>query len=191
MICFAVSLKAQDIKLNEPVKKGGKPLMETLSGRKTERSFVKKEMPLQMLSDLLWATNGFNREDKRTVATAQNRQELELYVMLDSGVYFYDAKSNVLKLIAKGDFKRALEQENITVNSAVNIIIVADLSKASSKEYAYFAAGSASQNIYLFAESAGLGTVARGSFNRDELPKILQLSEKQEITLVQPVGFLK
>jgi SagB-type dehydrogenase family enzyme len=190
LFCATFMMNAQDIKLNEPVRNGGAPLIDTFAGRHSERSFVKKEIPLQMLSDLLWVSYGFNREDKRTVPTASNRQELEIYVMLDDGVYFYDAKSNVLKLVNKGNFLDALGQENITQNSAVNIIVVADLNK-SSKDAANFATGCVSQNIYLFAESFGLGTVARGSYKRDELAKALKLDEKKEITIVQPVGFLK
>jgi SagB-type dehydrogenase family enzyme len=190
LFCITYAMQAQDIKLNEPVRKGGQPVMEAFAARHSERSYVKKEMPVQMLSDLLWVAYGFNREDKRTVPTASNRQELEVYVMFETGVYFYDAKANILKLINEGNFLSALGQENITQNAAVNIIVVGDLNK-SSRDAANFATGCVSQNIYLFAETYGLGTVARGSYKRDELSKVLKLDEKKEITIVQPVGFLK
>ena len=190
MMLLISTIQAQDIKLNPPRKSGGKALMETLSGRHSERTFVKKEMPIQMLSDLLWAANGFNRTDRRTAPTASNRQELELYVMFDHGVYFYDAKQHILKFIEKGDFREALGQPNITNNAAVNIIMVADMDKTVPK-YGYMDSGNISQNIYLYAESEGIGTVARGSFKQEELSKVLKLTGKQEVTLVQPVGFLK
>ena len=190
-LVLAWGAMAQDIKLNPPVKTGGKPLMEVINGRHSERNFVKKTMPLQMMSDLLWAANGFNREDKRTVPTAMNRQEMDLYVMTDKGTYLYEAKEHRLKLIAKGDFREALGQANISNNAALSVIMVVNLDKAGSREFACLSTGYISQNIYLFAESNGLGSVARGSFNRTELPKILKLTEKQEIILVQPVGFLK
>ena len=191
LFCFAIGMQAQDIKLNAPTKKGGKPVMETFSERRSERVFVKKELPVQMLSDLLWAANGFNRENKRTIPTAADKQEIEIYAMFDNGVYFYDAKTNVLKLIAKGDFRKALGQENISNSAAVSIVIVGDMNKAASRECAYFSSGCASQNISLYAASAGLGTVVRGSFNGEELAKALKLGEKKEVTMVQPVGFLK
>jgi SagB-type dehydrogenase family enzyme len=183
-------VQAQEIKLNPPTRTGGKAFMETLNERRSERSFVKKEMPLQVLSDLLWAANGFNRADKRTAPTASNKQELELYVVLDDGAYFYDAKQHLLKLVAKGNFKAALGQPNITEKAAVSIVIVADTGKTSSK-FAYLDSGYISQNIYLYAASAGLGTVARASYNGAELFKALKLAEKQEVTLVHPVGFLQ
>ena len=79
-LIFALPLSAQDIKLNSPNKKGGKPLMQALSERKSTREFQDKELSINVLSDLLWAANGFNRPANRTVPTANDRQEIELYV---------------------------------------------------------------------------------------------------------------
>ena len=190
LFCITLGVQAQDIKLPAPDKAGGKPIMEALNERRSERSYVKKEMSEQMISNLLWAANGFNRDERRTAPTAMNKQEMELYVMFDSGIYFYDAKANILKLIAKGDFKEALGQPQISNNAALSIIMVADTDK-SSVEWAAVSTGYISQNIYLFAASEGLGTVARGSFKKEELSKALQLKENQQIILVQPIGFLK
>lgn len=190
MLGFAVMLQAQDIKLNAPERKGGKTLLEALSERRSERVYVKKTMPVQTLSNLLWAANGFNRDDKRTAPTAMNRQEMELYVVFDDGAYFYDARKNVLQRVVDGDVRAALGQPNITNEAALSIVMVADLNK-SSNENARISSGYISQNIYLFAASEGLGTVARGSFKGDDLAKALRLGEKQTVILVQPVGFLK
>ncbi len=79
------SLSAQDIKLPDPDRTGGKPLMQALNERKSVRSYRDKELTIRQLSDLLWAANGFNRDDKRTAPTANNRQELELYVVIKTG----------------------------------------------------------------------------------------------------------
>ena len=49
--------------------------------------------------------------------------------------------------------------------------------------------GFISQNIYLYCASVGLGTVVRGSFNGDELAKILKLDEKQKVVLTQIIGY--
>ena len=190
-ICGVIFANAQDIQLNAPQKTGGKSLMETLSERKSERSYIKKEMSIQQLSDLLWATYGFNREDKRTVPSSQNRQEIDVYVMFDNGLYFYDAKENLLRLIKSGDFREALGQPHISMDAAFSFVFVANLDKASSRDAAFTDTGYISQNVYLYAASFGLGTVARGSFNRNELTQVLNLNENQLITLVQPIGFLQ
>jgi nitroreductase len=190
-LCAGFTTFPQDIKLDTPIKTGGKPLMEALSERHSERTYVKKEMPVQTLSNLLWAAYGFNRKDKRTVATAQNRQETDIYVMFPTGAYFYDAQNNILKQIARGDFRDKLGQMNITENAALTIIMVSSQERASSRESGYITAGYISQNIYLFAASNGLGTVARGSFDGEGLKAVLKLNPDQIVTLVQPVGYLK
>jgi SagB-type dehydrogenase family enzyme len=190
LLCCASLLQAQDIRLLPPVKTGGKAFMETVGERRSERRFVKKELPAQTLSNLLWVANGLNRPDRRTVPTAMNKQEMELFVVFDSGVYFYDAQQHLLKWVASGNFKEALGQPEITDNAAVSIVMVANTDK-SSLDMARISTGYISQNIYLFAASEGLGTVARGSFHREALAKALQLTDTQAIVLVQPVGFLQ
>ena len=44
-----------------PRYQGGKPLMQTLSGRATNRSFTAKPLSDKLLGDLLWAAYGVNR----------------------------------------------------------------------------------------------------------------------------------
>lgn len=185
------SLFAQDIKLPAPNKSGGKPLMQALSERKSSRDFIDKELSVQQISDLLWAANGFNRDDKRTAPTANNKQELELYVATKYGVYFYDAKNHLLKEVKKGDYRGKTGVQDFVSVAAVNLIFVSDADKASSMHYAYTSCGYVSQNVYLYCASEGLGSVARGSFNKDELSKLLNLKPNQEPLLTQSVGFIK
>lgn len=191
LLLSGISLFAQDIKLVSPTKTGGKPLMEALDGRQSHRDFIKKDLPTKILSDLLWAAYGFNREDKRTVPSSQNRQEIDVYVMFDHGIYFYHAKDNVLKLHAKGDFRDALNQPNISNNAALSLIYVINLDKASNREAGFIDTGFIAQNVYLYTASNGLGAVVRASFKRPDLHNAMKLSDKQEISLVQAVGYVK
>lgn len=188
---FLLPLSAQDIKLNAPNKSGGKSLMQALSERKSTRDFVDKDMPVTVLSNLLWAANGFNREDKRTAPTANNKQEVELYVALKNGLYFYDAKSHLLKLIKNGDHRKSTGTQEFVATASLNLIFVADMNKASSREYAYTDCGFISQNVYLFAASEGLATVVRGSYDKDSLAELLNLPSHQEVLLTQSVGYSK
>ena len=188
---LATTLIAQDIQLPTPGKKGGKPLMQALSERKSTREFEEKELPNDVLSDLLWAANGFNREDKRTAPTANNKQELELYVVLKNGIYFYNAREHKLSLVKKGDYRKSAGPQAFVANAPVNILFVSDSGKASSKNYAYTNCGFISQNIYLYCASQGLGTVVRGSFDKKVLEELLQLPSGQEVLLAQTVGYPK
>lgn len=190
-VMFSLSISAQDIKLNAPNKNGGKLLMQALSERKSTREFQNKELPINVLSDLLWAANGFNREANRTAPTANDRQEIELYVSLKSGVYLYDAKSQVLKLIKSGDYRKSTGLQDFVADAAMNVVFVADMNKTSSREYAYTGCGFIAQNIYLFAASEGLGAVTRGWYEKDVLAKLLNLPSHQEVLLTQTVGYPK
>ncbi len=190
-IAFLAPLSAQDIKLNTPNKVSGKLLMQALSERKSSRDFIDKDLPIDVLSNLLWAANGFNRENKRTAPTANDKQEIELYVTLKSGVYLYDAKNSLLKLIKTGDHRKSAGSQDFVTQASANIIFVADMEKASSREYAYTDCGFVAQNIYLFAASEGLGAVARGWYDKEVLAKLLDLPSHKEVLLTQSVGYVK
>jgi SagB-type dehydrogenase family enzyme len=187
---ISLGCKAQDILLPQPQKTGGKPLMEALSDRQSTRDYSDKELDEQTLSNLLWATYGFNRESKRTAPSANDRQEFVIYVVLKSGVYVYDAQKNILIEKVKGDFRAKTGKQGFVATAPVNLVFVADLSKndvggASSD------AGFISQNVYLFCASANLGTVVRGWFDKNEVKTALKLGEKEEPILVQTVGYKK
>lgn len=183
------SISAQDINLPAPNKIGGKPLMQALTERKSTRSYQDKELTSQQLSDLLWAANGFNRDDKRTAPTANNRQELELYVTTKNGVYFYDARNHLLKEVKKGDQRAQAGTQDFVARAALNLIFVSDMEKASSREYAYTNCGFVAQNVYLYCASEGLGAVVRGSFDKDKLSELLKLNSNQQVLLTQSVGY--
>lgn len=184
-------ISGQDIKLPEPQKNIGKPLMQALSERKSSREFSDKDLSLQELSNLLWAANGFNRADKRTVPTALNKQELELYFCDRNGIYFYDAKNNVAKLIKKGDYRASAGHQEFVGTAAINILFVCDNSKSAKAEFSYTNCGYISQNIYLYCASEGLATVARGSFDNDKLIELLNLDSNFKVLLAQSVGYPK
>lgn len=190
--CCSLSLAAQDIQLPTPKKKGGKPLMEALSERQTSRDFLEKDLDRQTLSNLLWAAYGFNRSDKRVVPSSQNKQEIDLYVVLKEGVYFYDAKANKLILKEKGDHRKSAGKQEFVWKAPLNLIMVGNLDKASNREAAFIDSGFLVQNIYLFCASEGnLGSVVRGYFDKNEISKLLKLNDKQEVTITQTVGYIK
>jgi nitroreductase len=104
--------QAQDlktIKLLEPNKKRGLPVMEALSVRASVREWSDKELGLQDLSDLLWAANGINRPDKKkTASSAMNAQDVDIYVFMKDGAYLYDAAAHALVPVLAGDHRSEL-----------------------------------------------------------------------------------
>lgn len=187
------------IELPKPNMKGGMPLMEALSARATHREYDTRDLPMQVLSDLLWAGFGINRPEsgKRTAPSAMNRQETDIYVALKSGLYVYDAKGNALKPVLAEDIREATGMQPFVKSAPVNLIFVADFSRMgdssdeNKKIYSAADVGFISQNIYLFCASEGLATVVRGWFDREKLREVMKLRPEQRIVLTQTVGYPK
>ena len=59
---------AETIQLPAPNTKGGMPLMQALSERKSAREFSSEELSRQVLANLLWAAYGVNRPDGKLTA---------------------------------------------------------------------------------------------------------------------------
>ena len=73
------------------------PLMEAIAERRSSREFAPDELPLQLLSDLLWAADGVNEpKADGTAPSAFDAQEIDVYVALPSGAYLYVAAAHAL-----------------------------------------------------------------------------------------------
>ena len=197
LLTFAEELKP--IQLLKPQVDKGRPLMQVLKDRSSSRSFSKEKLPIQVLSNLLWAGFGVNRTDtgKRTAPSAMNRQEIDIYVATADGLYLYDAKAHVLNPILSEDIRAMTGTQEYVKDAAINLIYVADYSKmgTSTKEdkdiYSSADTGFISENVYLYCASEGLATVVRGSIDRQALAKVMRLRPDQKIILAQSVGYPK
>ncbi|MDD5561996.1 MAG: SagB/ThcOx family dehydrogenase [Candidatus Omnitrophica bacterium] len=192
----AFAQEPEIIKLPPPLTDGGKPLMQALKERKTNRSFGSRKLPLQVLADLLWAANGVNRpqEKGRTAPSANNLQEIDIYVALQSGLYLYDPFQNSLQLVIQQDIRALSGRQGFVSVAPVNLIYVADLSRtgkrgAKAEFYAACDTGFISQNVYLYCASEGFSTVVRGLFDEPALFKAMNLRPEQKIILAQTVGY--
>lgn len=111
----------QPIPLPPPEKDGGKSVLAALQERKTTRNISSRELPLQVLSNLLWAAFGVNREQAsfnkpgRTAPSASNSQEIDLYVALPGGVYLYDAVPHRLEPVNLTGLLEILKFRNHTI----------------------------------------------------------------------------
>ncbi len=187
------------IRLPEPQTDGGRPLMQVLKSRQSSRSFgTETKLPMQALANLLWAADGVNRPDgKRTAPSAVNWQNIDIYVATVDGLYLYDAAQNALKVLLTEDVRGATGQQPFVKTVPVNLVYVADYSKAKTAKgenpnadaWAAAGAGFISQNVYLFCASEGLATVVRGMFDKEALGKVLNLRPDQKIILTQSVGY--
>ena len=195
----ASCLLAQELKpisLPTPQTDGGRPLMQVLKDRKTTRDFAPDKLPPQILSNLLWAAFGVNRPDgRRTAPSAMNKQEIDIYVATSDGLFIYNAQANRLDPVMAQDVRSVTGMQAFAATAPVDLVYVADLSRAGSEPDAdlYTAAdtGFIAQNVYLFCASEGLATVVRGSVDRATLAKVIKLRPEQKIILAQTVGYPK
>ena len=177
---------------------GGMPLMEAIASRRSMREFSRRELPLPLLANLLWAANGINRPDGgRTAPSAMNAQEIDIYVALASGAYLYDAKANELQLVSGSDVRRVTGYQDFVDEAPLDLVYVADHSRmklvpvSSRESFASAAAGAISQNVYLFAAGNGLATVIRAWIDREAIANALGLAHDHQVLLSQTVGFPK
>ncbi|HUT85102.1 MAG TPA: SagB/ThcOx family dehydrogenase [Thermodesulfobacteriota bacterium] len=196
-LAFGEELKS--IQLPKPQLDIGRPLMQVLKDRSSSRSFSTEKLPVQVLSNLLWAAFGINRPDTghRTAPSARNWQEIDIYVAMADGLYLYDAKNHMLQPVISGDIRAMAGTQDFVKDAPINLIYVADFSKTGNatkddKEmYSAADTGFISKNVYLFCSSEGLATVVRGSINREALAKAMKLRPDQKIILAQTIGYTK
>ena len=202
----------QAIQLPLPVDDRGTSVFAALERRRTTREISARPLPLQLVSNLLWAARGVNRKagpfglPGRTSASASNSQEIDLYVAVKEGVYLYDALNNRLAPIVAGDLRvGALTpgQRGVAANAPVQLIYVVDIHRLThtvgfqepglhdpevQKSYYYVDTGLIAGNVYLFAAAQGL---AAWFHNCDKagLAQRLGLRAEQRVLFAQSIGY--
>ncbi len=198
-VTFTVAQETKPVQLPAPQTDIGKPLMQTLKLRQTARTFDTRTLPMQELSNLLWAAFGINRPEsgKRTAPSAMNWQEIDVYVAMPEALYLYDAKSNSLKPVLSTDLREATGKQPFVKDAPLNLIYVADATKmknASEQDQMFYSAadvGFIAQNVYLYCASQGLAAVMRGLVDRQALAKAMNLRPEQRVMFAQTVGYPK
>ena len=174
---------AQDIKLPEPQMTGGMSLMDALKNRKSDVKFSKEQLPVEVLSNLLWAADGVNRPDgKRTAPSAMNAQVITIYAATPDGIYKYNADTHTLSAFSKEDVRPIVGKYPLV------LMYVANLSRQS-KYYASVDAGFIGQNVYLFCAANNLNTIFLYSANTYALSNKLGLKLGEEVIFAQVVGY--
>ena len=184
---MATSVMAADIKLPEPDKSNTTPLVQALENRHSDHEFSNKAVDNKTLSSLLWAAYGVNRPDgKRTIPTAMNQKDLNVYVFNKEGIWLYDAPTNTLKQQSKENHLDLFKRQDYM--SDVGTVLVYT---GSQEDYAVMHAGSAYQNVELFAAANNMASIVRGYYDREKVPQVLNLPEGQRVIISQAIGWKK
>jgi nitroreductase len=202
----------QDIALPAPRSEHDVPVFTALQRRRTTRRISATPLPLQLLSNLLWAAWGINRPSGafglpgRTAASASNSQELDLYVALQEGAWRYDAVPHVLHPVVAGDLRvGALTpgQRGIEASAPVQLIFVVDTDRLTYSagfqepglqdpdiqlSYYYVDTGLIAGNVYLFAAAQDLAAWFHNC-DKPGLAQRLRLGPTQRVLFAQSIGY--
>ena len=198
MLMFAFSLCGAnngEIMLCKPELSAGKPLMQCIVQRRSLRNFSARQLPEQLVSDILFVADGITRANgRKTVPTARNKQNQRVYAFTADGVYLYNNKKHSLVPVLKGDYRKNCGTQPFHGKAPLILLFVSDMKAVGNTPelqslYVGNHSGSASQNVYLYAASADLATVVCGMLDRDKLKSLLKLPADHQVIFSQPIGY--
>ncbi len=207
-VIFLCNCRAQDNEIILPSLelKKGISVEKALSQRRSVRDYTEEALDLKQISQLLWSAQGITSEwGGRTAPSAGATYPVEIYVVVNSsekfspGLYLYKNNDHSLQLVKRGMLGKKLRQASLGQMSieqaSINIIITAVFRRTAERygeraeRYVYIEAGHVGQNIYLQAESLGLGTVVIGAFHDEQVEEVLGINE--DVIMIMPVGKMK
>lgn len=183
----------------------GEFLEYLLRTRRSVRRFRAEPIPLDSVAQLVWAAQGnVNEAGLRTVPSAGALYPLTVYAVagnvegLNSGVYKYVPRTHNLACSREGDLRDALSVAALgqvwVRHAPVDLVITADFTRTTDRyhdrglRYVYMEAGHAAENVYLLATALGLGTVAIGAFDDDQVVRALHLPITEHPLYIMPIG---
>lgn len=201
-----LTVEGEVIRLPRPRKRGGVSIEETMERRRSRRSYTDEPVLLNDISHLCWVAQGIteSRGGFRAAPSAGALYPLEIFLVVgnsdvEAGVYHYSCGEHVLERIKKGDYRKQLCEASLgqewVENGALDIVITAVYERTTVKygergreRYVPMEAGHVAENIYLQAESLGLGTVSVGAFYDDHVREVISAPSDYVPLYVMPIG---
>ena len=195
----------KEIQLPSPSKKGTVSLEEAVFKRRSEMSFIKKDLDLARISQLLWSAQGITSEKWhvgfRSAPSAGALYPMEIYLLTKDGLFRYQALGHKLEALSQTDLRDALAvaalgQDPIS-QAPISIVICAVYRRVTAKysergiRYVHIEAGHIAQNIHLQAVTLGLGSVPIGAFDDAQVKEILSLPVEEDPLYIIPVGYVE
>ena len=198
-------LVGNSITLPPPVYESAMSVEQALRERRSVRVYSDEPLTLSEISHVLWASQGITHPSGyRTAPSAGGLYPLEVFLLaggvadLAAGVYRYAPEGHELHLVLEGDRRQELSQAALgqsAVSEAPAVIVIAAVYERTKVkygergvQYVHIEVGCASENIYLQAESLGLGTVFIGAFRDNEVREVLGMEPDEQPLGLMPVG---
>lgn len=179
---------------------GGFPLEQALGTRRSVREYTNDKLDIVVISKLLWSAQGVteSKYGLRAAPSAGATYPLELYVATDEFLARYNPSRHDMTVTLEGDVRAALAEAALgqqwVENAPVVFVFAAVVSRTAARyggraeRYVKIEVGLASENLMLQAVALGLGSVAVGAYDDDDVKNVLQLPDEQEVFLIVPVG---
>lgn len=185
---------------------------KALKNRRSIRTFTDQSVSLKQLSQMLWAAQGVTADwGGRTTPSAKSAYPLTVYVLVSKvegtnpGLYSYlpgtTKPQHQLSLLKPGNLIEAFGTavgQNSANQAPVSLIITGDFEKMATAfggkridSNVYLEAGHSAQNLYLEAESLGLGMVTVAGFDQSKVREVIGTPQNEEIIYVIPFGHPK
>ncbi len=199
----------ETISLPEPSFGDERDIWSILQNRRSERRFnAEKELPLNTLSVLLWATQGLTARAGdtffRAAPSAGALYPIETYFYARSvesikkGIYHFRPDFFDLEFLREGDFSRSLSDaalgQAMVTRAQITFIWSAVVERSKWKyrqrayRYIYLDAGHIAENLYLAAEALNLSTCTIGAFFDDYINSIIAVDGIEETVLYMAVA---
>lgn len=189
------------VKLPPPRSRSEISLEETLAKRRSIRSFSSAKLDWDKIGQLLWAVQGITEKGSglRTAPSAGALYPLEMYVVMETGVYHYQPRDHQLQRTLESNVRNelcraALGQE--CVQEAPVVFVIAGVLERTARKYGeraqrymHIEAGHVAQNLLLQATALGLGAVPVGAFRDEQVEKLLKLFDGEKALYLIPVGW--
>ena len=178
-------------------------LEEVIAKRRSERSFLNKDLDLKQIGQLLWAAQGITGKvggySFRSAPSAGALYPMELFVFTSRGVFHYVPQGHYLKVTSKKDLRAALTSaalgQDAVKHAPISIVITAIYQRVTQKygergmQYVHIEAGHIAQNIHLQAVALNLSSVPIGAFKNEAIKKVLGEPAHYEPLYIIPVGY--
>ena len=178
---------------------------QLLAHRRSRREFGSGSLELVEIARLLWAAQGItDPRGLRTAPSAGALYPLEIHLVsgkvnqLTPAVYHYLPQQHALQQTVDGDHRAqlaeaALGQDSVAYAAAV-MVLTGVFNRTTHKygergiRYVHMEVGHVAQNVYLVAESLGLGTVMVGAFDDARMKQAIPLSQNEHPLALLPLG---
>lgn len=167
---------------------------ETLSGRMSTHpsgTYTNQNITKQDLINILWAAYGFTSSGDRSIPSIGGNYSLIVFIVNSTGSYKFIPENNSIVLHNGAVTKTSIapyDQRWPSEASAV-LVVVWNSTKMDNQYFAAAEVGCLVQNVYLKANTLGLGTCSVGGIDSMGLQTALYLPSNLIPILIIPLGY--